>query len=442
MTVRTMVILCIAALAGGCASFDVRMPSRCALGICILYTDLARDSDGDGFPDIDERAAGSDPFDAGSRPSVLALTDAISGFRLPSFNRGMSEIVVLPTKSPQGADLVPVGWLPARKSLLDQMGFSADLLKAFGLSADGGFRMQIDLPALGAATPAFGVLVGGVDMALISDGGSPDEGMRNRLSAGLDPLGSHRATGEAKSTYSQLSDGWQLDVTWNDGWSAATKIAKDGSKTQWLTDANLTRGYKTETEPEVTQKNADGTVLTHQSSTETNYRTGKVTKTEEDRTEKQLPGGGTQTTTIVKTTTRDKDGKVTAVVIDTTVRNTDKQGKSTTTSTTQTCDSAGKNCKASDQSASHEDFYDPEQRTVLIIPSAKDMARLLAVVKGGNTTPRQTQDRQPFGKDAVARLGGLNPLIILVDPDHPAELGFRTRPRITGAQPETVGERP
>jgi hypothetical protein len=74
----------------------------CSQRVCLVVLDSQRDTDGDGFPDVDEKELGTDPYDANSHPPVLKALDLLLAGRLPSFERHLTELVVLPEKTPDG----------------------------------------------------------------------------------------------------------------------------------------------------------------------------------------------------------------------------------------------------------------------------------------------------------------------------------------------------
>ena len=72
-----------AASAGG--GFPPPPVLNCLTNVCTLLTSDAQDSDGDGFTDADEKAFGSDPYDATSSPPVRWMFDRIADETLPGF---------------------------------------------------------------------------------------------------------------------------------------------------------------------------------------------------------------------------------------------------------------------------------------------------------------------------------------------------------------------
>ncbi len=142
---------------------------RCQGGACLSYLTTVDDSDGDGVSDDDERAAGSDPHDATSVPPVL---EALDLGRLPSFDRGLSEIVVLPGQAPDGQDLESFSALAAvpldtRGDALTRLGISSDLLATHGIGGSDVISVMVQ-QGTKAEQPPFEVRVGGIDASLIS----------------------------------------------------------------------------------------------------------------------------------------------------------------------------------------------------------------------------------------------------------------------------------
>ena len=82
---------------------------HCAQHACLAVSNTL-DSDGDQVSDDDERAAGTDPYDAASTPRLPKLIGLMARDKLPSFQSGRSVLIVLPTMAPNGK--------PDRKSVV------------------------------------------------------------------------------------------------------------------------------------------------------------------------------------------------------------------------------------------------------------------------------------------------------------------------------------
>jgi hypothetical protein len=121
-----------------------RQTGHCAEGVCLLYLQNVLDSDGDGYSDADEIAMGTDPKDAASYPKTLDVVARLQERDLRSFNLGLSQILVLPEKDPEGKDLVPSRAAVERKSTFEALGISAEKLKTYGASFTDGFALTIN----------------------------------------------------------------------------------------------------------------------------------------------------------------------------------------------------------------------------------------------------------------------------------------------------------
>ena len=172
------------AVAGGAGD-----PKHCDRGICLNYSRFVleqTDADGDGFADADEEAAGTDPKDPSSHPTVLHVVDLVARGALPSFEKGFSEIVVVPTSLPDGTKVADMGSLesltaalgglaPSRTDGLARLGISSKLLGRMGvggsdvLSIVAGLRTSKD-------QPAFEARIGGINASWISAGSSESGG--------------------------------------------------------------------------------------------------------------------------------------------------------------------------------------------------------------------------------------------------------------------------
>jgi hypothetical protein len=110
---------------------------RCDPNFCILFT--AEDSDHDGVADVDEIAAGTDPNDPLKYPTMIDLAKLMAAHQLPTFEKGASLMVLLPTRDANGLPLYGGdALLPARKSGLETAGIKTPA----GIDISRGFTMS------------------------------------------------------------------------------------------------------------------------------------------------------------------------------------------------------------------------------------------------------------------------------------------------------------
>lgn len=141
----------------------------CQNSVCLL-TPAGIDSDGDGFSDEDEIAAGSDPNDATSRPLILKLIDGWRTGQMMPAEGGFREVVVLPEKTPDGETIGKnaLPKIPGRKDAMERLGLTDGRLA--GLDLSNGARAVLDLAAgLKSGGTEVPVRVGGINISLIAD---------------------------------------------------------------------------------------------------------------------------------------------------------------------------------------------------------------------------------------------------------------------------------
>jgi hypothetical protein len=155
---------------------ELRHVRLCDTSVCYYAWNIV-DSDGDGVSDADEIMAGSDPYDAKSRPPLEVIVTLVGKQQLPSFEFGLGKVILYPDKlqetieagTPDPLAAFPLG---KRKDGLSRMGLSPDLLAEHGIDADhDGFTLTFDT-GQNSGLPARHV--GGVDISLISAGDDED----------------------------------------------------------------------------------------------------------------------------------------------------------------------------------------------------------------------------------------------------------------------------
>jgi len=159
-------------------------------GVCLAYTALLADSDGDGIADIDEELAGTSPQEWSSAPAVDELTAVIGTGALPSFELGFSEVIVLPETLPDGAPLIrdAASALAGRTSALERMGVTGTLLEQYGLDLGTGVVLDQAADAVGMHLDK--------DGRPVRDGGQPVQKRVGGIALGWISAGADGGVGE------------------------------------------------------------------------------------------------------------------------------------------------------------------------------------------------------------------------------------------------------
>jgi hypothetical protein len=138
----------------------------CGQGLCLLNAS-GTDSDGDGFSDADEEAAGTDPKDPASHPSILQIIHGYLDLGLRPDGFPLREVIVLPTTTPDGKALSGdvFGDWPQRKDAMTRLGLAHPMLAE--ILGEDPVRAVVDLGSTNqAGRPP--VRVSGIDAGLLS----------------------------------------------------------------------------------------------------------------------------------------------------------------------------------------------------------------------------------------------------------------------------------
>ncbi len=155
-------------LQAGGADEPVLTLLHCAQHACLAVSNTL-DSDGDQVSDDDERAAGTDPYDAASTPRLPKLIDLLARDKLPSFQSGRSVLIVLPTMAPNGKPILGgMAALPGRQNTLAGLGISGD--RVAGLNLSNGLTIGRSTKPASPGKPP--MKIGGINMGLYAAGGS------------------------------------------------------------------------------------------------------------------------------------------------------------------------------------------------------------------------------------------------------------------------------
>lgn len=390
---RYVLVALILVVVSGCATTGwIGPPLRCDLGICVVYSVPILDSDGDGFSDEDELASGTDPFNAVSRPTTAKIAESIRAGRLPSFRVGLSEIVVLPKLLRNGTPVMPDAWLPKRKDALSSLGLTEVLLGRVGLSLDRGFRVQINsptaLPFGQSSPPTF--RVGGFDWSLIASGGM-SAGSQTALLDVLKKEDGGRHSGYSQITFSQFSNGGQVDVIWKNNDHSAVRVSgqRSGGETKteywnYPEDLSSSGTHKTTTRSTVT--NSDGSKTETTKTKTEDAGSGTTTESTKVATIKQNRDGSGEFHSVETVTTKDKDGNTTQTTTTKVDASKDSDGTSIVKTETKSCPT-GSDCTTTTKVETTKGYYDPELESMTHIPSQAEMSKLIAIRQGSNTTP-------------------------------------------------------
>lgn len=370
------------------------------------------DSDHDGVCDADELQAGTDPYDATSRPGLTLIAELLVDRKLPSFEYGLAALVAIPAdiiKAREALGVDPLGAFPLheRADALTRMGISGEQLSKFGISPErSGFSLGLDGIEPDGNRP--GVRVGGIEAALISAGAK-------------DPR-EHVSRGGVVDTY---KDWWGRDVrVYGDGSKETVTRTKYGTSTE-ITDA---QGNKAGTRTSEGGSHMEGSTEVVNKDDNFFDSDGNLVGSKSSEYRKEKDGSSTEVT-VVTEYVRDEDGNLMGSVSTRTTERTSSSGATSKTTTTSVCDSTGKQCTNYTETTK---YVDPEQAYHAMVTQemVDGVLRLrgaaINVVPGWNAPGMEEEPQNPA-----------NPTTIMLVDGTVGELFLLTEPkRVAQAQPE------
>lgn len=411
--------------------------THCARDACLAVSD-GLDSDGDHVSDDDERAAGSDPYDATSTPRLSNLLGLLAKDALPSFRDGRATVIVLPTADVNGMPILGGALaMPGRQNTLAGLGISPDRVAGMDLSNGLAIGRSSKPPSRGKPP----MKIGGINMSLYAagDGGTPPTSVVNQA-INLSPNKHEAIDGMTKgvpTTHDGTTSG-SSQVNYNNGnhdlVSWYTSDGKQQAKVDSYDATGKSIGGSTSTSATITSGDTKTTYEGYSWNDKTNGSSGGGSTTTNATSS---PDGKSKLTDSVKTESKTgKSGSTSSTTssanyyedgkwvegTSTTVTTTCKDGQCKTTTHTSgsstECEASSNACNgtATAYVASDDTSYDPvtDLRGTGFSP-APGVGIALAVL-GGNITYGETPlEEMPDEPPASSTPHG--PLLVHVEDD-------------------------
>lgn len=412
----------------------------CQRYVCLVVVDPTADTDGDGITDVDEERLGTDPNDRASYPPVTNLLDAFFAGALPSFRSHLTEIVVLPERTPDGTlirtglgsfavsdEVVEDAEDPYGPSERPDLGLGddagdRDLFKSIGLFTDKlrGFDLASTVRGDGLHDPFLLMSLGPPEGDVSDPSQLPvpgDTTISTLISQAVNEIALYSAEGAGKATSTQMS------IAPTSSTSGHSQVNADGSGSHTSTQV-LTSGNQTTTST-VTQN--------YDSSGNLTSATGNTTNTVTD------DDGTTHTTSDSTSTTYDGNGNATGGTNTTLSTTKAPDGTTTGGGKTESWDSKGNSSQQSipastvaDGGQGDKKYYDPTY--VGFVITAADVERAIVWMNSLRFPAADEGDDVLYGEPDGNCVGSpADGALILVSPDGAVTMG-----PATGPQGETV----
>jgi hypothetical protein len=382
-----------------------------------------RDSDGDGVCDADEIMAGTDPYDARSRPGLTVVVELGMARTLPSFEAGQGAFIAFPAEivaaiAAGGED--PLGAFPlhGRKDAMKRAGIDADQLSTMGID------LEKDGLTLGLGDSSDGSLpmrIGGMDASLVS-AGSSHTGIEH---------------GGVKSVW-RSADGTRTITTYFDGATESERPLKGGSpndtRTTWTNPDGGSGGSATTRHQPTTM---DGDVRVDRSNS-TVYDSDDKLDAHVSQTVRTSPDGSVTKITETVIYNKDEEGNIVGITKVTEVETEYSDGYASRGVAVDKCDAAGENCQTVYEDYQPKEYINPDADDTTFV--SVEFFEQKLVLRGAAITVVEGWSAPGFEEDPE---NPRNPTTIaLVDDELGASYLLVEPMRITEAQPETRDDLP